>query len=158
MSRDPCPQSWVRTLPIASCDGNHSWGPEPRVFCNPQPLTWTTFCCPVEDVAQLELLGSSGWVQPPLHSTFFFFFFFLVGQGSGSAAKTMKSQRGEMVSRPQHLTVLWSGAPSSGTTCSLELSLPSPAGIWFKTPLSVGDTNTLGRRQDLHQIRLLHAT
>jgi len=35
-----------------------------------------------------------------------------------------------------------SGAPSAGTTCSLELSLPSPAGIWFKTLLSVGDTNT----------------
>ena len=33
-------------------------------------------------------------------------------------------------------------APSAGMTCSLELSLPSPTGIWFKTPLSVGDTNT----------------
>ena len=33
-------------------------------------------------------------------------------------------------------------APSSGTACSLELSLPSPAGIWFKTPLPVGGTNT----------------
>jgi len=48
-----------------------------------------------------------------------------------------------MVSRPQHLTVLWSGAPSSGTACSLELSLPSPAGIWFKTPLPVGGANTV---------------
>jgi len=34
------------------------------------------------------------------------------------------------------------GAPSSGTTCSLELSLPSPAGIWFKTPSPVGGANT----------------
>jgi len=65
-----------------------------------------------------------------------------VGQGGGSAAKTKKSQRGEVVSRPLHTTVLWSGAPSSGTACSLELSLPSPAGIWFKTPLPVGGANT----------------
>ena len=43
---------------------------------------------------------------------------------------------------PQQLTVLWSDAPSSGTACSLELSLPSPAGIWFKTPLPVGGANT----------------
>jgi len=47
-----------------------------------------------------------------------------------------------MVSRPLHLTGLWSGAPSSGTACSLELSLPSPAGIWFKTLLPVGGANT----------------
>ena len=47
-----------------------------------------------------------------------------------------------MVSRPLKLTSLWSGAPSSGTACSLELSLPSPAGIWFKTLLPVGGTNT----------------
>jgi len=65
-----------------------------------------------------------------------------VGQGGGSATDYMTSQRGEMVSRPQQLTGLWSGAPSSGTTCSLELSLPSPAGIWFKTLLPVGGTNT----------------
>jgi len=45
-----------------------------------------------------------------------------------------------------------------GTTCSLELSLLPPAGIWFKTPLPVGGTNTLCRRQDLHQICLLHTT
>jgi len=48
-----------------------------------------------------------------------------------------------MVSRPRHLTGLWSGAPSSGTACSLELSLLSPAGIWFKTPLPVGGANTV---------------
>jgi len=53
-------------------------GPEPEVICNPQPLTLTTFCRPVEDVAQLELLGSSGRVQPPLLTTFFFFFFFFL--------------------------------------------------------------------------------
>ena len=47
-----------------------------------------------------------------------------------------------MVSRPLQLTALWNGAPSSGTACSLELSLPSPAGIWFKTPLPVGGANT----------------
>ena len=40
-------------------------------------------------------------------------------------------------------------APSPGTTCSLELSLPSPTGIWFKTPLSVGDTNTLTTQREL---------
>jgi len=65
-----------------------------------------------------------------------------VGQGGGSATKTRKSQRGELVSHPQQLTVPWSDAPSAGTTCSLELSLPSPAGIWFKTPLPVGGANT----------------
>ena len=65
-----------------------------------------------------------------------------MGQGGSSAAKTKKSQRGELVSRPQQLTVPWSGAPSSGTACSLELSLPSPAGIWFKTLLPVGGANT----------------
>ena len=47
-----------------------------------------------------------------------------------------------MVSRPLHPMALWSGAPLSGTACSLELSLPSPAGIWFKTPLPVGGANT----------------
>jgi len=47
-----------------------------------------------------------------------------------------------VVSRPPLLTDLWSGALSSGTACSLELSLPSPAGIWFKTLLPVGGTNT----------------
>jgi len=82
-------------------------------------------------------------VGSKLHFAPFFFFFFLVGQGGGSAAKTKKSQRGEMVSQPQQLTVPWSGAPSSGTACSLELSLPSPAGIWFKTPLPVGGANTV---------------
>jgi len=66
-----------------------------------------------------------------------------VGQGGGSATETKRSQRGEMVSQPQQLTILWSDAPSSGTACSLELSLPSPAGIWFKTPLPVGGANTV---------------
>jgi len=46
------------------------WGPEPEVICNPQPLTLTTFCRPVEDVARLELLGSSGRVQPLLLTTY----------------------------------------------------------------------------------------
>jgi len=54
----------------------------------------------------------------------------------------MTSQRGEVVSRPQQLTGPWSGTPSPGTACSLELSLPSPAGIWFKTLLPVGGTYT----------------
>jgi len=48
-----------------------------------------------------------------------------------------------MVSRPQLPTDLRSGAPSPGTACSLELSLPSPTGIWFKTPLPVGGANTV---------------
>jgi len=65
-----------------------------------------------------------------------------VGQGGGSAAETTRSQRGELVSQPLLMTALWSDAPSSGTACSLELSLPSPAGIWFKTPLPVGGANT----------------
>jgi len=77
-----------------------------------------------------------------LHFIPLFFFFFFVGQGGGSAADCTTSQRGEVVSRPLQLTGLWSGAPSSGTACSLELSLPSPAGIWFKTLLPVGGTNT----------------
>jgi len=71
-----------------------------------------------------------------------FFFFFLVGQGGGSAADYTTNLRGELVSRPLQQMGLWSGAPSSGTTCSLELSLLSPAGIWFKTLLPVGGTNT----------------
>jgi len=51
--------------------------------------------------------------------------------------------RGDMVSRPSHKdNSVRDGAPSSGTTCSLELSLLSPAGIWFKTPLPVRGTNT----------------
>jgi len=33
-------------------------------------------------------------------------------------------------------------APTREPTCSLELSLPSPAGIWFKTPLPVGGAKT----------------
>ena len=82
------------------------------------------------------------WSGPSSTSFHFFFFFFWVGQGGGSAADNMTSQRGEVVSRPHHLAVLWSGAPSSGTACSLELSLPSHAGIWFKTLLPVGGTNT----------------
>jgi len=45
-------------------------GPEPEVVCSPQPLTLTTFCRPVEDVARLELLGSSGRVQPLLLTTY----------------------------------------------------------------------------------------
>jgi len=45
-------------------------GPEPEVICNPQPLTLTTFSRPVEDVARLELLGSSGRVQPLLLTTY----------------------------------------------------------------------------------------
>jgi len=81
-------------------------------------------------------------MQGPLPVHFLPLFFFFVGQGGSSAAKTMESQRGEVVSQPQHMTVLWSGAPSSGTACSLELSLPSPTGIWFKTPLPVGGANT----------------
>ena len=47
-----------------------------------------------------------------------------------------------MVSWPQQLISPWSGAPSPGTACSLELSLLSPAGIWFKTLSPVGGTNT----------------
>ena len=66
----------------APCRDDLDWGPEPGVICNPQPLTSTTFCRPVEDVARLELLGSSGRVQPPLRSTFFFFFFLWVREAA----------------------------------------------------------------------------
>ena len=48
-----------------------------------------------------------------------------------------------MVSHPLQLMIPRSDAPSSGTACSLELSLPSPTGIWFKTPLPVGGANTV---------------
>ena len=85
------------------------------------------------------ILSSRAGVSASYH---FFFFFFFVGQGGGSAADYTISQRWEVVSRPKQLTDLWSGAPSTGTACSLELSLPSPAGIWFKTPLPVGGANT----------------
>jgi len=47
-----------------------------------------------------------------------------------------------LVSQPPVGELIGSSAPSASMTCSLELSLPSPAGIWFKTLLSVGDTNT----------------
>ena len=70
------------------------------------------------------------------------FFFFFVGQGGHSAAESVNIRRGDVVSRPALRGLNRNSAPSSGTTCSLELSLPSPAGIWFKTPLPVGGTNT----------------
>jgi len=98
------------------------------------PLNLRGASCPTS-VMMTPACGSASY-------HFFFFFFFLVGQGGGSAADCTTSQRGEMVSRPLHLTGLWSGALSSGTACSLELSLPSPAGIWFKTLLPVGGANT----------------
>ena len=109
----------------------------------PPGLTSMTTISVLESTYQSEPTWRlwSGPTSASLH--FFFFFFFFVGQGGSSAAKTKKSQRGEMVSQPQQLTVPWSGAPSSSTACSLELSLPSPAGIWFKTPLPVGGANTV---------------
>jgi len=51
-------------------------------------------------------------------------FFFFLGQGTGSATQRV----------PQHQPWELSG--------SLELSLHNAGGIWFKTPLSVGDANT----------------
>jgi len=73
---------------------------------------------------------------------FFFFFFFWWVREAALPPNQEIYQRGDVVSRPQLLTVLWSSAPSPGTACSLELSLLSPAGIWFKTPLPVGGANT----------------
>ena len=98
-----------------------------------------------EDLIAFSFCFSKAYLMVPGTSAsyhFFFFFFFFVGQGGGSAADCTTSQGGEVVSQPLQLTGLWSGAPSSGTACSLELSLPSPAGIWFKTLLPVGGTNT----------------
>ena len=116
-------------------------GAEPEVICTPGPgirdhHQRTREYLPLG--TNLEVVVGSKLHFIPL----FFFFFFWVGQGGGSAAETTKSRRGEVVSRPLHSTDLWNGAPSSGTACSLELSLPSPAGIWFKTPLPVGGANT----------------
>ena len=71
------------------------------------------------------------------------FFFFFLWVREAALPPTPRKVRGGMWSPgPQLLTSLWEDAPSSGTACSLELSLPSPAGIWFKTPLPVGGTNT----------------
>ena len=67
-----------------------------------------------------------------VYSTFFFFFFFFfggVGQGSCSAADMSK-------------LLYQCPTPTREQTGSLELSLQSPAGIWFKTPLPVGGANT----------------
>ena len=110
-----------------------------RDHLQPARLLLCPACAQLPGWNYVEVVVGSNLHFIPL---FFFFFFFFVGQGGGSAAETMKDQRGEMVSRLPQLIVLWSGAPSSGTACSLELSLPSPAGIWFKTPLPVGGTNT----------------
>jgi len=74
---------------------------------------------------------------------FFFFFFFFCGSGRRLCRQNHeKSEEGCGLPALGQLTILWSGAPSSGTACSLELSLPSPTGIWFKTPLPVGGANT----------------
>jgi len=77
----PDPGPWPGLEPHSSSPmTNHDWGSEPRVFCNPQLLTLTTFSRLIRDVAHLELPGSSGRVQAPLLTTFFFSFFFC---GSG---------------------------------------------------------------------------
>jgi len=73
---------------------------------------------------------------------FFFFFFGLWVREAALLPSPRAHQSGEMVSQPRERCLCGNGAPSSGTACSLELSLPSPAGIWFKTPLPVGGTNT----------------
>ena len=60
---------------------------------------------------------------------FFFFFFFWWVREAALQTDTSK--------------LLYQGpAPTREPTCSLELSLPSPAGIWFKTPSPVGGTKT----------------
>jgi len=84
--------------------------------------------------------------SPHFHTTptsaSYHFFFFFVGQGGGSATDPKVYSEREVVSQPHTEQTLKGGAPLSGTTCLLELSLPSPTGIWFKTPLPVGGTNT----------------
>jgi len=105
------------------------------------PLTEVASPSNLQVVARLELCGSSGRVQPLLLSTFFFFFFLWVREVA-LPPKPWRVRGGKWSPVPQQLTSLWSGAPSSGTACSLELSLLSPAGIWFKTLLPVGGTNT----------------
>jgi len=69
-------------------------------------------------------------------------FFFLWVREVALPPKPWRISGGMWSPGPQQLMFLWSGAPSPGTACSLELSLPSPAGIWFKTLLPVGGTNT----------------
>ena len=72
----------------------------------------------------------------------FFFFFFLWVREAALPPKPRKVREGNWSPGPQKGQRSRNSAPSSGTTCSLELSLPSPAGIWFKTPLPVGGANT----------------
>jgi len=71
------------------------------------------------------------WPSPILYIIilFFFFFFFLWVREAALQTDTSK--------------LLYQGpAPTREPTCSLELSLPSPAGIWFKTPSPVGGAKT----------------
>jgi len=71
-----------------------------------------------------------------------FFFFFLWVREAALPLSPQEINQGDVVSQPQERQLSGNSAPSSSTACSLELSLPSPAGIWFKALLSVGDTNT----------------
>jgi len=78
----------------------------------------------------------------PASTSYNFFFFFLGGPGRQLCCQNHdKPERGDGLPALS-MTDLWSGTPLPGTACSLELSLPSPAGIWFKTPLPVGGANT----------------
>jgi len=81
-----------------------------------------------------------------LSTSFLFYFLFFIFFGWVREAALPPTQRTSPAPGcglpASSWVVLVSGTPSAGTTCSLELSLPSPAGIWFKTLLPVGGTNT----------------
>ena len=104
-------------------------GPAPEVNCNPQPSILdhhlrfreklTAWNC-VEVVAGSKLLDL----------LLLLLLLFLWVKEAALQTDTSK--------------LLYQGpAPTREPTCSLELSLPSPAGIWFKTPSPVGGANTV---------------
>ena len=90
--------------------------------------------------SHLRFSAGCGRVQP--HFVPLFFFFFLWVREAALPLTSQGISQGIWSPGPLMKNLYKESAPSSGTACSLELSLPSPAGIWFKTLLPVGGTNT----------------
>jgi len=102
-------------------------GQRPRSAAAPSQVSRTTISASERNLP----LGTTWklWSGPSYYYNFFFFFFFLWVREAVLQTDTSK--------------LLYQGpAPTREPTCSLELSLPSPAGIWFKTPLPVGGAKT----------------
>ena len=103
-------------------------GAEPEVFCTPRPGVHDHYQRTQRELTSRNQLGGCGRVQPPLRATFFFFFFLWVREAA-LPPMPRKARGGRWSPGPHQLANLWKGAPSPSTACSLELSLPSPAGI-----------------------------